>query len=69
MSEHALKPGDVIRSKPETLAHHCGDTIGVVVLLDGESILCRMKRSGRTVPFRRDQLEHLAVRSMHDVNQ
>lgn len=64
---HALKLGDVVRAKADTLAAYCGDTIGLVVQFDGKAVMCRMKQSGRTVPFRRDQLEHLAVRSMHDV--
>lgn len=66
MSEHHLKLGDVVEAKDGTLARFCGDERGTVVAFDGESIMVRMKSSGRTVPFRRDQLEHLALRSVHD---
>lgn len=50
---HPLKIGDVIKSKPDRLD-------GVVEAIEGESILCRMKRTGTVSTFRREQLDHMA---------
>lgn len=53
----AFVVGDRVRSKPTTLAAHCGDVSGVIERLDGQSLMVRMDQSGRLVPFRPDQLQ------------
>ncbi len=59
-SRHHLKIGDTIKAREGCLAHFCGDIDGTVEQFDGDTILCRMRRTGKLTPFRRDQLDHIA---------
>jgi len=51
-----LNVGDVVEAKTGTLANFCGDHRGAVEAFDGETVMVRMKNSGRLVPFWREQL-------------
>lgn len=49
--------GQRVRAAKNTLAYFCGDKTGIVEGFDGASIMVRMDRSGRVVPFSLEQLD------------
>lgn len=52
-----MKRGDKVKALPTTLAYRCGDTSGVVEIVEEHGVMVRMDQSGRLVPFREDQLD------------